>query len=304
MTQKINPHSIEIFETLSSVSGVLDPEASEAIGSYIRGQLCPDGGFADRNGDSDLYYTMFGLSCAVALKLKLPDVRIDSFLECFQTGTLDLPHLNCLIKSRAALSLLRNPVLVSALGRFSALRKLNIDSSTKAAVKHLLDNDSVDNTAYNRFLLLNAAQDCGLKFPGGSETLRQLELSRQPGGGFSNRPDVKAPALNATVAAILLKRQLSGENDAPALKWLSGQAASSGGFKATPETPLPDLMSTATALFTLKICGMLTDENRRLSRGFILDHWQECGGFSGNIVENHCDCEYTFYGLLAMGAIA
>jgi hypothetical protein len=62
-------------------------------------------------------------------------------------------------------------------------------------------------------------------------------------------------------------------------------------------------LSTATALFALKICGALTEETGRLNRGVIFDHWQECGGFSGNIVENHCDCEYTFYGLLAMGAI-
>jgi prenyltransferase beta subunit len=62
-------------------------------------------------------------------------------------------------------------------------------------------------------------------------------------------------------------------------------------------------MSTATALFTLNICGRLTDANRQLSRGFIFDHWQESGGFSGNIIDNHSDCEYTFYGLLAAGAI-
>ena len=303
MIQKTSPHSIEIFETLSHASGQLHPEAGDAIGGYVLGQLRPDGGFADRNGDSDLYYTMFGLSCAVALNLQLPIARISNFLDRFQPGTLDLPHLNCLIKSRAALSLLRNPVLASALGRFTALRKLSVDSGTKAAVKHFLDNDSDDNTAYNRFLLLNAAQDCGLKLPGGDKILRQLELCRQPGGGFSNRADVKAPALNATVAAILLKRQLSGEKDTPALKWLAGQTAPSGGFKATPETPLPDLMSTATALFALKICGALTEETGRLNRDVIFDHWQECGGFSGNIVENHCDCEYTFYGLLAMGAI-
>jgi len=35
----------------------------------------------------------------------------------------------------------------------------------------------------------------------------------------------------------------------------------------------------------------------------LFDHWQESGGFSGNIIDNHCDCEYTFYGLLAAGAI-
>ena len=302
MARKTVPHSIEIFETLAHASSLLYPEAMDSIGDYIQGQLCPDGGFADRNGDSDLYYTMFGLSCAAALNLKVPCDRIAGFLDRFQPETLDLIHLNCLIKCRAAVSLLRNPSLASIAGRFAVLRNLSVDSATKAAVKRLLDADDC-NSAYDWFLRLNAAQDCGLKLPWNSKVIESLESCRKPDGGFSNRVEITTPALNATVAAILFKRQLSGENDVPALNWLAGQITSSGGFKAAPETPLPDLMSTATALFTLKVCGTLAPEIRRSSRSFIFDHWHESGGFSGNIIDNHCDCEYTFYGLLAAGAI-
>ena len=302
MSRKTVPHSIEIFETLSHASSLLHPEAMDAIGGYIRSQLCADGGFADRNGDSDLYYTMFGLSCAAALNLKIPCEQTAKFLDPFQPEALDLIHLNCLIKCRAAINLLRNPALASIAGRFAALRNLSVDSAAKTAVKRLLNADD-GSSAYDWFLRLNAAQDCGLKPPWNSKAMESLEACRKPGGGFSNHAEITTPALNATVAAILFKRQLTGESDVPALNWLAGQIASSGGFKAAPETPLPDLMSTATALFTLKVCGRQTDATRQLSRGFIFDHWRESGGFSGNIIDNCCDCEYTFYGLLAAGAI-
>ena len=302
MSRKTVPHSIEIFETLSHASSLLYPEALDAIGGYIKGQLRPDGGIADRNGDSDLYYTMFGLSCASALNLKIFCEQTAGFLDRFQPETLDLIHLNCLIKCRSAINLLRKPALAAAAGRFAVLRNLSVDPVTKAAVKRLLDTDDNSST-YDLFLRLNIAQDCGLKLPWSSEIIELLESFRRPGGGFSNRAQITSPALNATVAAALFKRQLSGENDVPSLTWLAGQITSSGGFKATPETPLPDLMSTATALFTLKACGVLTEANRQLSRGFIFDHWRESGGFSGNIIDNHCDCEYTFYGLLAVGSI-
>ena len=302
MSRKTVPHSIEIFDTLSHASSLLHPEAMDAIGGYIRGQQRADGGFSDRNGDSDLYYTMFGLSCAAALNLKIPCEQTAKFLDRFQPETLDLIHLNCLIKCRDAINLLRNPALASIAVRFAALRNLSVDSAAKTAVKRLLNADDSSN-AYDCFLRLNAAQDCCLKPPWNSKTMESLEACRKPGGGFSNHAEIATPALNATVAAILFKRQVTGENDVPALNWLAGQITASGGFKAAPETPLPDLMSTATALFTLKICGRLTDANRQLSRSFIFDHWQESGGFSGNIIDNHCDCEYTFYGLLAAGAI-
>ena len=302
MFRKTAPHSIEIFETLSHASSLLHPEAMDAIGGYIHGQLRPDGGFADRNGDSDLYYTMFGLSCAAVLNLKIPHERIAGFLDRFQPETLDLIHLNCLIKCRAAINLLRNPALAAIAGRFAALRNLSVDAAAKSAVKRLLEFDA-GGTAYDYFLRLNAAQDCGLKLPWNSEIIEMLESCRKPEGGFSNRAEIKTPALNATVAAILFKRQLTGQNDVTALNWLAGQITPSGGFKATPETPLPDLMSTATALFTLKVCEMPAEASRELSRNFILDHWRESGGFSGNIIDNCCDCEYTFYGLLAAGAI-
>ncbi|KAA6313583.1 hypothetical protein EZS27_035667, partial [termite gut metagenome] len=63
-------------------------------------------------------------------------------------------------------------------------------------------------------------------------------------------------------------------------------------------TPLPDILTTATALFVLRCYGV---EPRIRPDSFIEAHWLESGGFSPTILEEISDIEYTFYGLLALG---
>ena len=77
-----------------------------------------------------------------------------------------------------------------------------------------------------------------------------------------------------------------------------------GGFKATKEAPIPDILSTATALFALNKISYKTPEDlREKTFEMIESHWQDSGGFIGNLGETVADCEYTFYALLAMGSM-
>ncbi len=110
--------------------------------------------------------------------------------------------------------------------------------------------------------------------------------------------------LLSTSAALLTMRQLTGKVDSSALDWILQQQGSTGGFHASPDTPMPDLLSTAVALFTLRICGYPLDAMADSARQFILDHWHENGGFTGTLVDDCADCEYTFYALMALGALS
>jgi hypothetical protein len=75
-----------------------------------------------------------------------------------------------------------------------------------------------------------------------------------------------------------------------------------GGFAALKETREPDLLSTAAALFTLRSM----DCDLRLIRPACLE-FLNClyhgGGFSAVCIDTETDVEYTFYGLLALGAL-
>src|SRR5262245_40997961 len=70
---------------------------------FLRQQLS-DGGFQDRAGRSDLYYTVFGIEGLLALQVPLPAPALVAYLDRFEAGSdLDFIHLCCLARCRAAL---------------------------------------------------------------------------------------------------------------------------------------------------------------------------------------------------------
>ena len=75
-------------------------EARDLVAGFFRAHLNPDGGFQDRSGASDLYYTVFGLDGLVALQEPLPLEQSTRYLETFGDGAnLDLVHLACLARA-------------------------------------------------------------------------------------------------------------------------------------------------------------------------------------------------------------
>jgi len=68
-----------------------------------------------------------------------------------------------------------------------------------------------------------------------------------------------------------------------------------------PTAPIPDLLSTATALHALAVTGFEIDTIKERCLDFIDSLWCGKGGFYGNWADAVVDCEYTYYGLLALG---
>src|SRR5256885_14435187 len=80
-------------------------ESTELIASFLRRQQNDDGGFKDRMGKSDLYYTVFGVDGLLALQAELPVTRIASYLKSFGSGEgLDFVHLCCLARAWMAIA--------------------------------------------------------------------------------------------------------------------------------------------------------------------------------------------------------
>ena len=77
-----------------------------------------------------------------------------------------------------------------------------------------------------------------------------------------------------------------------------------GGFFAVPAAPIPDLLSTATALHALRSMGASLDAVREPCLDFIQLLWTGGGSFCGSWADPTPDCEYTYYGLLALGSLA
>lgn len=104
---------------------------------------------------------------------------------------------------------------------------------------------------------------------------------------------------NAVCCLIAMQYQMGKELDEAYVDWLCQRQHPSGGFYASDMAPIPDLLSTAVALFTLRLIGVKVID----ASDFIQVHWLDSGGFAPTIYDDYSDVEYVFYGLLALGTI-
>jgi len=105
------------------------------------------------------------------------------------------------------------------------------------------------------------------------------------------------------VAAKVLLQKMMNENRSDEQELLKSFACESGGFKAFLHLQQADMLSTAVALFALNYAGC---DLRLLKPGcldFIQTNFSE-GAFLSGDSDQTADVEYTFYGLLALGVLA
>lgn len=113
-----------------------------------------------------------------------------------------------------------------------------------------------------------------------------------------NVPLPEQLSTNAVCCLLAMKYQSMGSCDQQLVEWLKARQDESGGFYSSEVAPMPDMLSTAVALFTLRLIG----EKPHKASDFIDAHWMENGGFSPTIYDEYSDVEYMFYGLLALGS--
>jgi hypothetical protein len=87
-------------------------------------------------------------------------------------------------------------------------------------------------------------------------------------------------------------------------RWLLSRCHAEGGFFAMPGAPMPDLLSTATALHALAGLHADLESIKEPCLDFLDTLWTNQGGFFGNWADDQADCEYTYYALLALGHLS
>ena len=274
-------------------------EATDSVRQFLKSLQNSDGGFNDRGGNSDLYYTAFGLEGLIALREQLPVEAVTRYLQGFGEGAgLDFVHLACLARAWASVS-------IDA-----------VDSRTRDAILSQIEShrtqeggyDSIPNsqqgTLYGCFLAWGAYQDLGKELPEPGAMVACIRSLRAEDGGYANQKNLPMGLTPSTAAAVTLLRQLGQPAPEALGEWLLARCRAEGGFFATPMAPLPDLLSTATALHAL--AGMKVDFShvKEPCLDFIDTLWSSKGGFYGTWEDDVLDCEYTFYALLALGHLS
>ena len=282
---------LEMLQVARLAPKILGDSAS-LVRDFLLRQFSESGGAVDRAGKPDLYYTIFALAGLDALLSPAP--LQGEWLTAFGNGAgLDFIHLGALARCRAATGLDASSVLP----HIEHFRTPDGGYHETRGASH--------GHAYGCFVALGAYQDAGQSVPDPLRMVQCLKFLETPDGAWGNVRSMRKGTVPATAAAITLLHQLDIPVNQDAADWLLAQMHPEGGWYAVPGAPIPDLLSTATALHALACMERpLSDDQRERCLDFVDTLWSADGGFHGHWADDALDAEYTFYGLLALGHLA
>jgi len=273
-------------------------EASDQIVEFLHSQVHEDGGARDRSGKSDLYYTAFLLEDFFALGAEPPRARVVEYLRAFGDGQeLDSVHRACLVRCWAAL----DKAWPSA--GFAGEILSGVEALRSSDGGYAASPGAKDGTLYHAFLSLGVYQDLEVELPAPERLAESVTRLRARDGGYANALDLPMGTTPSTAAAAALLRNLGQPTPDEIGAWLAAQVHESGGFLAMPEAPIPDLLSTATALHALSGLDVPLEPLRETCLDFIDSLWTG-RSFVGHWDDDVSDCEYLFYALLALGHLS
>jgi len=264
-----------IESVLQKSTSIFDAEIQGEIKNHILKSVTKDGGFADRGGKTDLYYSMFGCFVAEALSVNEIFPKLKDYVKMTVTqDSLSGIHLFC------------GAILYSKLHGFDATTE-RLREKVKAEVK-IQGNISSGYTYFIGLLTLYYLQD-----------YRSILKFKKRIKDFS---DAKESPCSLAAAEAVINRVLGKSVKEIEIK-LKSFYRGKGDFAALQKAPITDLLSTAVALYALHFIDSDLTDIKPDCLTFV-DNLYLKGGFRATELDFDIDIEYTFYGLLALGALA
>ena len=254
------------FETLA-------PEIQHEIIVFIKSQQHSSGGFCDRAGNPDPYYSLFGCWLSLATKQNTEIEQLKTYISKQPATSSTVEEL--------AINLVKTELFTKQKNEsvFSLLRKVfSGHNFMDISYRFFLLALTIDATAKSRFLF-NLMARVWLPFY-----------------------KVKKNSPCSLVAALCFARFDLGLSYKNYHKLLMNFHLEKAGFRAFETTPFSDTLSTGVALFSLTE----TSYDLRLITPDCLDFIQMnylSGAFLSGDGDETRDLEYTFYGMLALGSL-
>jgi geranylgeranyl transferase type-2 subunit beta len=280
------------------------PEAQRALhANYLKSAQRDDGGFAGREGGSDLYYTGFalrGLAILGELEGEVAE-RAASFLRS-RLGSREsivdffsLIYGAMLVDSAAGINVFADapPNWRDSVADFLATLRRPDGGYAKGI-------EGAASSTYHTFLVLLCLELLERPAPEPEKIVAFLQSQRADEGGFREIRASKRAGTNPTAAAIAALRMLGALDDETRLDtidFLVDMQTDEGGLRANTRIPIADLLSTFTGLLTLEDLGGRDEMDLAQARRFVASLEQPAGGFHGAAWDPAHDVEYSFYGL-------
>ena len=298
--------------TLRLATGIASlPEGvRERQTGYLLAAQREDGGFAGREGGSDLYYSGFALR-GLALLGELygpPAERAAAFLRSRLGGQESIVDFFSLVYGAALVETAAGIDIFAEAGpgwrdNVAAL----LESFRRPDGGYAKGPDGTASSTYHTFLVLLCMELIGRQPPQPVRIVAFLNSQRAEDGGFREIRASKRAGSNPTAAAIAALSMLDSIDEATrreTIEFLAEMQTDEGGLRANTRIPIADLLSTFTGLVTLQDLGGLDAIDLDGVRRFVDSLAREEGGFHGAEWDRAHDVEYSFYGLGCLGLLA
>ncbi len=270
--KKIRPKLLE--PVLAQSIAMLDEGMILEMRSFVLSQQTVEGGFADRAGKCDLYYSLFGYFISNSLEVPGFKEPLKKYVEAtVPSGNLTGVYRYC--------------------GAILYAKLIGLDVITEKLRNEILEDllrPDLKQPEYSGFLGILALfylEDYLSIQRVVKRYKRLLNLKGHP-----------CPVV-ATTAVMM---GMAGNPQSEPVEALLTFYRGNGGFAAVLRAPEEDLLSTGVALFALHFL----DADIRLIKPDCLsfvDDLYDNGGFRATSTDFITDVEYTFYGLLALGSM-
>lgn len=285
---------------LRNAMNLLDEQGRDEVLQFLLSQQNPDGGFQDRGGRSDLYYSLFGglmlrawgegpsAKCMEPEDRK-PETRerrpeTESILKLKQfivrQSNSEVPGFI----EKCCLVLLQKELKT---GRNSQLKALISLGKSFWKERHSIN---ISYRSFVLFLTLDAV------FP----MRRILKIGAKR---MLARTTIDQHSPCSEVAAKVFLQKMMNQEGSEDQKLLKSFACETGGFKAFAHLNNADMLSTAVAFFALNQASCDLRLLKPACLDFIGQNFAD-GAFLSGDGDTTADVEYTFYGLLALGVLA
>jgi hypothetical protein len=270
--RRLKPKLIEAV--LAKSVFLLDAGMLGQIRTFVADQQSAQGGFKDRAGKCDLYYTLFGFYLADALQVKINHEQLAGYVRASTVA----PHL-------AGVHLYCAAILYARL-----IGADEVSENLRKKIVAELGNHKAGQPDYTGFMGILALYYLD-DFVNISRMIRRYRQDMQP-----------AAQPCPITAARLVLQSFSGNASPEASKKIMAFYRQNGGFAALKQAPAADLLSTAVALFAMHF---IDADIRIIKPGCLsfVDILYQQGGFMATHDDTQPDIEYTFYGMLALGSM-
>jgi hypothetical protein len=285
----------EFLSNRKRLMNSVDDAARNTCLDYVRSKRKADGGYAGPGNRSDLYYTFFALADIVFLGSAVDIKPTKRYISTFGEGeSLDLVHLCCLMRCHNLLAMAATPSLKPGrLGRFLQTRRY-------AKTLKLLKRKAEDAVrVYDLFLVAQTGRELGVDLVSKEKVRSVLEHAVRDTGGFSD-PNTASGTTTVTAAASWLHLWMDGAVPPKTVDWFATVKTKAGGFRANSKAPIPDLLSTASAIQALSWAGETLGAATPHVLEFVESCWMDDGSFGANSVCPSGDVEYMYYGLSSL----